>query len=97
MHLAYDRRTGKSYVSTFLDNGTTSPTTIWRFKENGRPDLRFGRGLGHIDIEQFLAHDMVAVKDQALRVVGTDFSIQRPVVLGIQSVGGDRRLRQRLR
>ena len=25
---------------------------------------------------------MVAVKDQALRVVGTDFSIQRPVVLG---------------
>ena len=88
VHLAYDRRTGKSYVSTFLDNGTTSPTTIWRFKKNGRLDLRFGRGLGHFDIEQFVAHDMVAVRDQALRVVGTDFSIQRPVVLGIQSVGG---------
>ena len=37
VHLAYDRRTGKSYVSTFLDNGTTSPTTIWGSRRTADP------------------------------------------------------------
>lgn len=70
--MAVDPRTGKVYVSTFLDNGTTSPTTVWRLKADGRVDKPFGGGDGHVIFQQRLTLAMLPLSNGRLLMVGND-------------------------
>ncbi|MEO8330613.1 MAG: hypothetical protein ABI586_11445, partial [Candidatus Nanopelagicales bacterium] len=73
--LAVDPHSGKSYVSTFLDNGTTSPTTVWRIKADGTLDSAYGGvGTGHVLFNQRLVQGLVAQPDGKLLMAGSDFA-----------------------
>ncbi len=73
--LAVDPRSGKSYVTTFLDNGSTSPTTLWRIRANGGGvDTSFGGGDGNVVFGQRLVLALRVQRDGRLLMAGDDFA-----------------------
>lgn len=75
VHLAVDPHTGKAYVSTFIDNGTTSPTTVWRIRNDGTLDTAYGGGgSGQVTFDQRLTQGLLAVSGGFLLMAGTDLA-----------------------
>lgn len=74
VHLAVDPSTGKSYVSTFLDNGSTSPTTVWRIRANGSLDSTYGPSGGHRVFTKRLVEGLLPLSHGMLLMAGQDFT-----------------------
>lgn len=87
LQLAVDQRSGKSYITTFLDNGTTFPTTVWRVRANGTLDIDYGGGTGHVDIPERLVHDLVALRGGKLVMAGVDFDANTANVWRLRNNG----------
>jgi len=89
VHLAVDPRSGKSYVSTFLDNGSTSPTTVWRINKNGTLDSAYGKhGQGQVIFNHRLVNSLLPLSDGRLRMAGVNLATHTAQVWGLQSTGG---------
>jgi len=71
--LAYDPSSGKSYVSGFLDNGSTSPTTVWRIRSNGTVDTAYGTN-GRRVFNQRLVQGLLPLPHGKLLMAGVDFA-----------------------
>ncbi len=85
--LAVDPHSGKSYITTFLDNGTTSPTTVWRIKANGTLDSAYGGGDGHVVFNHRLVESIVAQPDGKLLMAGNDLGAQTANVWRLKDAG----------
>ena len=74
VNLAVDNQTGKSYISTFIDSGS-SPTTVWRIKADGTLDSAYGgAATGHVVFNQRLVHGLVPINGGKLLMVGGDLA-----------------------
>jgi hypothetical protein len=72
--LAVDPHSGKAYVATFLDNGTTWPTTVWRIKNDGLLDSAYGGGgTAHVTYDQRRPQSLLALSGGLLLMAGTDW------------------------
>jgi uncharacterized delta-60 repeat protein len=88
VHLAVDPRTGKSYVSTFLDNGSTSPTTVWRIKADGTLDSAYGGSNdGHVTFNKRLVNALLPLSGGRLLMAGVDFAAHNADVWGVSDAG----------
>jgi uncharacterized delta-60 repeat protein len=73
LHLAVDPRTGKIYVSTFLDSAPFT-TTIWRIRANGSMDTAYGGGDGHAEFTGRIAESLLALPGGRLLMAGEDLA-----------------------
>ncbi len=88
LRLAVDTQTGKSYVTTFIDNGTTSPTTVWRITADGSLDSPYGGvGTGHIGFDQRLVLGLAAQPGGKLLMVGSDIAAQQAKIWRLTNAG----------
>ena len=85
--LVYDPHSGKSYVSGFLDNGTTSPTTVWRIKGNGTVDTAYGTN-GHKVFNKRLVQGLLPLPHGKLLMAGVDFAAHTADVWRLTDGGG---------
>jgi uncharacterized delta-60 repeat protein len=89
VHLAVDPKTGKTYVSYFIDNGTTSPTTVWRIKANGTLDTAYGgNDDGHVVFNKRLTLGLLALPNGKLLMAGDDFATHDASVWRLKDGGG---------
>ncbi|MGC4111312.1 MAG: hypothetical protein QM747_12980 [Nocardioides sp.] len=85
--LAVDTRTGKSYVSTFIDGGV-SPTSVWRIKADGTLDTAYGgSGTGHVTFNERLVNGLLALPGGKLLMAGDDFSGHDTAVWRLTNTG----------
>ena len=84
--LTVDPKSGKTYVSTFLDGGSF-PSTVWRLTADGSLDLPYGGGTGHVVFNQRLVSDIKALPGGKLVMSGTDFSTNDASVWRLRNNG----------
>lgn len=85
--LAADPTSGKVYVSGFVDNGTTSPTTVWRLKANGKLDKAYGGGDGHAIFNKRIVYDLLPLPRGKLLMAGDDFAVHHAEVWQLTGQG----------
>jgi uncharacterized delta-60 repeat protein len=85
--LAVDPGSRKTYVSAFLDNGSTSPTTVWRFTSKGAVDTAYGTN-GHKVFNKRLVQGLLPLPHGKLLMAGVDYAAHTADVWGLQASGG---------
>jgi uncharacterized delta-60 repeat protein len=88
VHLAVDPHTGKAYVSTFVDDGVTSPTTVWRIRNDGTLDTAYGgAGSGSVTFDQRLTRGLLALSGGLLLMAGNDLATHTADVWQLDDTG----------
>lgn len=88
VHLAVDPHNGDAYVSTFLDNGTTSPTTVWRISNDGTLDTGYGGGgTGSVTFDHRSVRGLLALPGGLLVMAGTDLATHTATVWRLDDGG----------